>query len=121
MLKNDIMKDFMFIFRGGMPGDMTPEQSQAAMQKWFDWINKLKTQGRYVAGDPLLPSGKSLAGKKPMVTDGPFAEGKELIGGYFIIKAASLDEATKLAHDGYPDFETLGSVEVREIMKIPMA
>jgi hypothetical protein len=114
------MKDFMFIFRGGMPADLTPEESQASMQKWFDWINKLKSQGRYVGGDPLLPSGKSLTGKKPMVTDGPFAEGKELIGGYFIIKAASLDEATELALKGYPDFDTQGIVEVREIMKIPM-
>ncbi|HXB92187.1 MAG TPA: YciI family protein [Puia sp.] len=114
------MKDFMFIFRGPNPEDLklTPEQSQASMQKWFDWIGELSAKGRYIAGDPLMKAGKTLQGTKPVVTDGPFAEGKELLGGYFIIKAESLEEAAKLAL-GFPDFET-GSVEVREIMKIPM-
>jgi len=50
---------------------------------------------------------------------GPFAEGKELVGGYFILSAESLEEATELAM-GFPDFEIQGSVEIREIMKIPM-
>ena len=109
----------MFIFRGGMPPDMTPEQSQASMQKWFDWINKLRSQGIYSGGDPLQAGGRSISGKKPVITDGPFAEGKELIGGYFMIKAESLEAATKLAMD-YPDFAAGGSVEIREIMKIPM-
>ena len=119
--KSAIMKDFMFIFRGPTPEDLklTPEQSQASMQKWFDWIGELSAKGRYIAGDPLLKAGKTLQGTKPVVTDGPFAEGKELLGGYFIIKAESLEEAAKLAL-GFPDFET-GSVEVREIMKMPMA
>lgn len=115
------MKDFMFIFRGPTPEDlkMSPEQSQASMQKWFDWIGELSAKGRYVAGDPLLKAGKTLEGKKTVVMDGPFAEGKELVGGYFIIKAESLEEATELAF-GFPDFDTQGSVEVREIWKIPM-
>lgn len=113
------MKDFMFIFRGGMPESMTPEESQASMQKWFAWIGELSTKGRYVGGDPLMKEGKLLQGKKPVVTDGPFAEGKELLGGYFIIKADTLEEATELAW-GYPDFELGGSVEIREVMKIPM-
>lgn len=66
-----------------------------------------------------MKEGKTVQGKKPLVTDGPFAEGKELLGGYFIIKAESLEEATELAF-GYPDFDMQGSVEIREIMKIPM-
>jgi hypothetical protein len=115
------MKDFMFIFRGPTPEDLnlTPEESQASMQKWFEWIGELSAKGRYVGGDPLLKEGKLIQGKKPVVTDGPFAEGKELLGGYFIIKAESLEEATELAF-GFPDFELHGSVEVREVMKIPM-
>lgn len=112
----------MFIFRGSAPKDLvlSPEEAQASMQKWFEWIGQLSAKGRYVAGDPLLKEGKSIEGKKPVVTDGPFAEGKELVGGYFIIKAESLEEATELAF-GFPDFEIQGSVEIREIMKIPMA
>jgi len=111
----------MFIFRGPTPEDLnlTPEESQASMQKWFEWIGELSAKGRYVGGDPLLKEGKLIQGKKPVVTDGPFAEGKELLGGYFIIKAESLEEATQLAY-GFPDFDTEGSVEIREVMKIPM-
>lgn len=119
--KHNNMKDFMFIFRGPTPEDlkMSPEESQASMQKWFDWINKLREQGRYKVGDPLMPVGRTIQGKKPVVTDGPFAEGKELVGGYFIISAESLEEATQMAF-GFPDFEVQGSVEIREIMKIEM-
>ena len=115
------MKDFMFIFRGPTPEDlkMSPEESQASMQKWFNWIGELSAKGHYVAGDPLTKEGRTIQGKKPVVTDGPFAEGKELLGGYIIIKAKSLEEATELAF-GFPDFEIQGSVEVREIMKIAM-
>ncbi len=111
----------MFIFRGPSPEDLnyTPEQYQAAMQKWFGWIGELSAKGRYVGGDPLVREGKTIQGKKPVVTDGPFAEGKELLGGYIIIKAESLQEATEMAF-GFPDFEVEGSVEVREIMKMTM-
>lgn len=115
------MKDFMFVFRGPTPEDlkMSPEESQANMQKWLDWIRQLNESGRYKGGHPLFPGGKTIQGKKPVVTDGPFAEGKELVGGYIIISAESVEEAAKVAL-GFPDFETQGSVEVREIMEIPM-
>lgn len=111
----------MFIFRGPSPADLnyTPEQGQANMQKWFNWIGELSAKGLYVGGDPLTPEGKLVKGKKPVATDGPFAEGKELLGGYIIIKAESLAQATELAF-GFPDFDIDGSVEVREVMKIPM-
>jgi hypothetical protein len=115
------MKDFLFVFRGPTPEDLklSPEDMQASMQKWMTWIQQLNEKGRYGGGDPLLPAGKTVQGKRPVVTDGPFAEGKELVGGYIIIKAETLEEATELAF-GFPDFEQQGSVEVREIMKIPM-
>jgi len=113
------MKDFMLVFRGPSYEELnyTPEQSQAAMQKWMDWIGKLSAQGRYVGGNPLVPDGKMVKGKKPVITDGPFAEGKEAVGGYIIVKADSLKEASEMAL-GFPDFELEGTVEVREI--IPM-
>jgi hypothetical protein len=115
------MKDFMFIFRYSNPEavNFTPEQGQANMQKWFKWIGELSAKGQYVGGDPLVPEGKTVKGKKPVATDGPFAEGKELLGGYIVVKAESLDEAADLAF-GFPDFELEGSVEIREIMKMPM-
>ncbi|MHA4810424.1 YciI family protein [Flavitalea flava] len=115
------MKNFMFLFRGPSPEDLkfTPEQSQQSMQKWFGWINELREKDLYVGGEPLISTGKTVQGKKPVVTDGPFAEGKELVGGYIIIKADSLEDATELAF-GFPDFGVQGSVEVREVMQMPM-
>lgn len=115
------MKDFMFIFRGANPKDfkLTPEQHQAMTQKWMNWIGELGAKGRYVSGAPLnTEEGKKIQGEKMVITDGPFAEGKELMGGYCIIKAESLKEATELAF-GYPDFDKGGAVEIREILQIP--
>jgi hypothetical protein len=112
------MKDFMFIFRNGFETlDYSPEQMQQHMQKWFAWIEDLKSKNRYVAGEPLTPGGKTVKGPKALVTDGPFTESKELVGGFFIIRAASLEEATELAK-GCPDLPLNGSVEVREVMKV---
>src|SRR5258708_25383186 len=106
------MKDFMFIFRGPDYSElkMTPEQSQAAMKAWFDWIGELSAKGQYVAGNPLVKTGTMLEGKKTIVTDGPFAEGKELVGGYLIIKAGTLEEATAFAHR-FPDFDKQATVQ----------
>jgi hypothetical protein len=112
------MKDFMFIFRGtGEQMNSSPEQMQGHMQKWMAWIDQLKAKNIYTAGEPLTPAGKTVKGKEPIVTDGPFAESKEVVGGYFLIKADTLDEAAELAKD-CPDFPFGGSVEVREIMKM---
>jgi hypothetical protein len=86
------------------------------MGKWFSWIDKLKASNKYVSGEALTPGGKTVKGKKPVVTDGPFAESKEVVGGFFIIKASSIEEATEIAKD-CPDLPMNGTVEVREVMK----
>jgi hypothetical protein len=111
------MKDFMFIFTNNpnMP-KATPEQMQANMQLWFAWIDKLKAKNIYAGGEALMPGGKMVTGKKALVTDGPFAESKEIVGGYFIVKANTLEEAAELAKD-CPDLPHDGKVEVREVMK----
>jgi hypothetical protein len=112
------MKDFMLLFRGASQQyGFSPEEMQGHMQKWFAWVDQLKSKNIYVSGEPLLPDGKTVAGKKAIVTDGPFAESKEIIGGFFIIKAASIEEATEIAKD-CPDLPLEGTVEVREVMKM---
>jgi hypothetical protein len=112
------MKDFMFIFRGANEQySMGPEEMQQHMQKWLAWVAALQNKKIYAGGHPLLPYGKTVQGKKPIVTDGPFAESKELVGGYFIIKAASMEEATEIAKD-CPDLPLGGAVEVREVMQL---
>jgi hypothetical protein len=111
------MKDFMLIFIGGSDAmNLSPEEMQNHMGKWFGWIDKLKASNKYVAGEALTPGGKTVKGKKPIVTDGPFAESKEIVGGFFIVKANSLEEATEIAKD-CPDLPLNGTVEVREVMK----
>jgi hypothetical protein len=114
------MKNFMFIFRGGETmEDASPETMQAHFGKWKAWIDEIAAKGKYSTGDPLVPGGAVVSGADKKITDGPFAEGKELIGGYFIIKAESLEDAIEISKD-CPDLEMDGSVEIREIMEVNM-
>ena len=110
------MKEFMMIFIGGdyFEADLSPEQIQQRMEKWDKWIDRLKEDDLFINGRALNPSAKRVADGE-VVTDGPFVETKELVGGYLLIKAKNMDDALKLT-DGYPDYDLGGSVEVREIM-----
>lgn len=110
------MTDFMLIFINGDYSTLSPEEMQANMQQWFSWVNELKAKGIYVSGEALTPGGKTIKGKDAVVTDGPFAESKEVVGGYFIVKAASIEEAAEIGKSS-PDLAFGGSVEVREVMK----
>ncbi len=110
------MEKYMFLFLGGDPSHLSPEKQQAHMEKWFEWVEKMKSEKRYVSGEALMPGGKTVTGAKKVVTDGPYAESKEVVGGYFVILAKDLDEATTLAKD-CPDFALNGIVEVREVVK----
>jgi len=106
----------MFIFLGGDPSHLSPDAQQAHMQKWFDWVEKLTAEKRYVGGEALLPGGKTVTGPKKVVTDGPFAESKEVVAGYFVVLAKNLNEAAEMAKE-CPDYVLNGIVEVREVMK----
>lgn len=113
------MKEFMMIFLGAdyQELQLSAEATQSRMQMWMDWIGKLKADGTYIEGRPLIPAATRLTGEKPVATDGPFVETKELIGGYFIVKTASLDKAKEVALD-FPDFDLGGTVELREVMQM---
>ena len=110
------MKDFLFVFRmneSEMPKS-SPEEMQANTKRWMDWIGSIAAQNKLTdRGNRLASSGKVL---KPnnVIADGPYTEIKESIGGYSIIKADDLDEATEIAK-GCPGLLFGGSVEVREI------
>lgn len=109
---------YMFVFRypEDMP-DQSPEQMQRSFQKWMTWIQGMRAKGQYIAGEPLedVP-GKVLRGPRgARATDGPFAEAKEVVAGYMLIKADSFAQAVEIARD-CPGFETANtSVEVRQI------
>jgi hypothetical protein len=114
------MEKFMFIFQGPMSSEQpSPKQMEETMGKWFAWINQLAKAGKYDSGEALLPGGKVIKGNHKNVTDGPFTEGKEIIGGYFIVNAVDYNEAISLC-EGYPDYATGGSVIVRQVQKIDM-
>lgn len=89
----------MLIFRGtDWYKGLSPEQMQQVADQWMAWFNGLKIQGTAVAGDPLEPQGRIVSGKNGrVVSDGPFAESKETIGGYFLLKVDTLDEAVAIA------------------------
>lgn len=116
------MKDFIFLFRGG-DTDMaqsSPEKWQAHMQKWMKWMGDLSAEGKMLGAQPLNRSGKVVKGTKKVVTDGPFMEGKEMVGGYLICRSENYDEAVKISK-GCPIFEfDDGIVEVREIQELKM-
>lgn len=95
--------------------DMSPEDYQAEFEAHGRWIEELGDH--YVSGEPLEKPAKTIKGKDKIVTDGPFVESKDLVGGFYIINAATLDEAAELAK-GCPVLELGGSIEVREIMKM---
>jgi hypothetical protein len=113
------MADFLFIYRGGdeEEAEMSMEQMQEYMGKWHAWIGAAMSAGWMKApGDALLPEGK-VVGPNHTITDGPFTESKEMIGGYSVITAANLDEAVELTK-GCPGFETGGKVEVRPLANV---
>jgi len=113
------MKEFMMIFRSERNANATPpsqEQMQAEMKKWQTWIKSIAQKGNFSSTNRLLSEGKTLKGNQS-ISDGPYAEVKEVVGGYLIVKAKSLDEAIELAK-GCPGLQTGGSVEVRAVMNI---
>ena len=103
------MSDYVYLFRGGDTSEMgfSPDEMQQHVQKWFAWIASLRDQGIYKGGEPLDDEGLIVT-PDGAVTDGPFLESKEMIGGYVMISADSIDEAAELArgcpvHFGNPD------------------
>lgn len=113
------MKDFLFLFRADYSSyaKRSPEALQSITKKWMDWIGSIAAQNKLIdRGNRLENDGKVI---KPnnIVTDGPYCEIKESLGGYTLIKAETIDEAVTLAK-GCPVYEIGGSVEVREISKM---
>ena len=112
------MSEFVFLYRGG-DGPITPEQVQKNLHHWTAWFKDLAAKGHMGdRGQPLERAGKTVNSAK-VVLDGPFAEAKDIIGGYSLIKARDLAEAAELAK-GCPLLTRGGAVEVRPVMKLDM-
>jgi hypothetical protein len=114
------MKDYLLVYRADydfMP-ERSPEEAAAMTKRWMDWMGSIAAQNKLTdRGNRLDNSGKVVRNSST-ITNGPYAEIKESIGGYSVIKAESYEAATELAK-GCPIFMIGGNVEVREISPLP--
>ena len=108
------MSEFTYLFRG-RDRTASPEQMQKTMELWLAWFKDLGAKGHLKdPGHPLEHEGKVVTGQKKLVNDGPFAEAKDVVGGYVIVEARDLNHAAELAK-GCPILLIGGSVEVRQV------
>jgi hypothetical protein len=111
------MSEFLFLFRGSQRLARSPEEMQISMQKWVAWFRELNEKGVVKdPGNPLDASGRVVRGHGKDVHDGPYAEAKDLVNGYVLIEAPTIDHAIEFSK-GCPILEDDGSVEVRPIKK----
>jgi hypothetical protein len=97
--------------------NLSRDEAMRMTNEYVAWANKMRQDGRYVAGDKLTDdAGKVIRTRsgKAVVTDGPYAETKEIVGGYFCIKAANFSEAVEVAQ-GCPHLKFGGEIEVRQV------
>jgi len=114
------MENYLLVYRAeysAMP-KATPEQAEAMTKRWMDWIAGINSQNKLVdRGNRLENTTGKVVKPNNVVTNGPFAEIKESIGGYSIIKAKSYIEAMEIAK-GCPILSVGGNVEIREVSKL---
>ena len=96
------MRDFVFLFRATEADNRehmgTPESAQRSMEAWLTWVRELEAKGHLKdAGQPLDRDGKVVRGKKKIVTDGPYAESKDLVLGFMIVQARDLAQAVQIS------------------------
>lgn len=118
------MSEFVYLYRSTNEASQaamgSPEQMQKSMQAWMAWMKTLAEKGHIKdQGLPLERTGKLVRGKQKTVTDGPYAESKDIVGGFTLIEAKDIDEAVRLSL-GCPIFEGGGVVEVRPVRKLEM-
>jgi hypothetical protein len=108
--------EYMLLFRGThWDKSLSPEQLQKVMGQWSAWFERLLEEGKIKSAHPLMDEGKIVTWKKGQtVADGPFAESKEAIGGYFLLEIGDLDEALRIAQE-CPALQYGMTVEVRPV------
>ena len=117
------MSEFVYLFRTGEAQQReamgTPERAQKSMQVWLAWVRELEAKGHLKnPGQPLSPQGKVVRGPNSVISDGPYAEAKDLVLGFMVIEARDLAHAAQLA-SACPIALGGGSVEVRPVGMSP--
>jgi hypothetical protein len=112
---------FLLLFRNGGPethAHLSAAERAELTRKWNDWYDRLAAQNKVQHGRPLGESGRVIAGARgERVTDGPFAEAKEVVAGYFFLTVADLDEATEIAK-ACPGLPLGLTVEIRPVADV---
>jgi len=108
----DQISEYLVISRGQWKNDSSPEDIQGAIDRFYAWLESLVGEGRMRTGQRLAVDGKTVF--KSAITDGPFGESKEVVGGYWFILASSLEEAAKIAQ-GNPCLEYGLFYEIRPL------
>jgi len=113
----DEKPEFMLIFRDVDVDKRLPDDKlEESMRRFNDWLERWSTRGFIKSGQPLDSAGRVLSkSDQRMIKDGPFAEAKEVVGGYVIVRADNLDEATKVAEE-WPMMDYGATVEVRPVL-----
>ncbi|MBK7805466.1 MAG: transcription initiation protein [Saprospiraceae bacterium] len=111
------MKEYILLFRHeNANGKVSPEQMQQWMKQQMDWVAGIAAQNKFVSGTGLLFEDAKVVNHQKMITNGPFGDIKETLGGYVIVKAESAEEAAEFAK-GTPILMGEGNtVEVRQIL-----
>jgi hypothetical protein len=108
--------EFMLLFKGTQwDRGLSPEEVQQVMTRWTSWLNRLTREGKVKSAQPLANQGKIITWKKGAVVDGPFAESKEAIGGYFLLQVNE-EEALEIAKE-CPALKYGLVVEVRPVIE----
>jgi hypothetical protein len=112
------ISEYLLLFRNtSWYKELSPEEIQQNMARFTAWFERLSDKGQFKGGGPLMHDGKILP-RRNTVTDGPFAESKEAIAGFFLIRADSLEQAVEIAN-GCPGLEFGQTVELRAIAAEP--
>lgn len=98
MSRSNEKSEFLVLSRGKWDPDLTPEEIQGAIDRFYAWLDRLVDEGKMKTGQRLAVEGKTVT-RDQGVTDGPFGETKEVIGGYWHIVAGSLEEAARIARE----------------------
>ena len=108
---------YLLIFRESSPDAykfLSPEQRQQLLDRWNAWYDGLASAGKVQHGHPLEPEGRLVSARGERVVDGPYAEAKEAIGGYFFLTVPSIEEAIEIAKQ-CPSLQYGLTVEVRPV------
>jgi hypothetical protein len=97
MTTNSPINEYLLLSRGQWDAGKSPAEVQAAIDAFYAWHARLVAQGRFKSGQRLAKEAKLVT--RSGITDGPFTEAKEVIGGYWFVLAGSLDEAARIAAD----------------------